>query len=119
MSIISEASYLISNLITFKNEITNDNHCILAYTTNNNMTLFISGTLLASKLINSHNDFAQLYYFPEKKYYVVIGGFISSCDGCMEPPTIEHIKNIIYKSYVINDFEKAQAYYDKFTRSYY
>ena len=119
MSIISEASYLISNLISFKNETTNDTYCILEYTTNNNISLFTSGTLLSSKLINAYNDFVQLYYFPEKQYYVVIGGFISSCDGCMEPPTIEHIKNIIYKSYVINDFDKAQTYYDNFKRSYY
>lgn len=118
MSIINEMSYLISNLIDFKNENIKDDYCILKSVAYNNMSLFKSATLLASKLIGANNDFAQLYHFPEKQYYVVIGGFISSCDGCMEPPTIEHIKNIIYKSYVINDFEKAQSYYDNIKKTY-
>ncbi len=123
MSIISEASYLINSLINFENEniheTKNNNHCILESAARNNTSLFKTGTVLASKIIGAYKDFAQLYHFPEKKYYVVLGGYIGSCDGCMEPSTIEHVKNIIYKAYVINDYEKAQSYYDSFKRGYY
>jgi hypothetical protein len=118
-SIITERKFLISDIVDEIMLLNDDKYndetdCIYDAKTK----FFKSGILLQYEQYGEYSDSSimQLYYFRDKKYYVIINNYVGSCTGCLEGEynTINPYKILVHnieKSYIVDNYKDAITYF--------